>query len=69
MINHHPIDLEIHRQARKIIAPVCNFSQSEPSNFLFGAKNTQIHSFVHIYEAGSEVGPAQKRQEGGFWRV
>ena len=21
-----------------------------------------------VYEAGSEVGPAQKRQEGGFWR-
>ena len=25
-------------------------------------------AFGLIYVAGSEVGPAQKRQEGGFWR-
>ena len=49
MITHHPIDLETHRQARKIIAPVCNFSQSEPSNFLVGAKNTVKFTFLSIY--------------------
>ena len=46
--NHHSIDSDSNRQLRTIISPVCKFGQSEPSNFLLGAKNYSKSSFLGV---------------------
>ena len=42
---HHLVDLDSPRQLRRSIAPVCKIGQSEPTNFLSGAKKSSKSSF------------------------